>query len=197
MQLDVGARYRDDRMQFELMLYALNYDDRITSVFTGDVTPGGRDIVQSVNAADSKIRGAEAGIDVAINEELRASAVLNYTWGEQRIGGSPTEPADRVPPLTGRVTLTYDPGNNIRLDSWLRFAGDQDRLSVRDVRDVRIDPAGTSGWGILGARVSVDYRRGWQFSVGADNIFDKQYRIHGSGLDAPGRNFFASVRWTW
>ena len=79
----------------------------------------------------------------------------------------------------------------------MRFAGEQDRLSERDVRDVRIDPTGTSGWGILGLKAIWDYRSAWQLTVGVDNVLDKQYRVHGSGLDAPGRNVFASVRLTW
>jgi len=95
------------------------------------------------------------------------------------------------------LNIAYDPGSNFRIDGWLRFAGEQDRLSARDVRDVRIDPAGTSGWGILGARASWDYRDDWQITVGVDNILDKRYRAHGSGLDGPGRNASASIRRRW
>jgi outer membrane receptor protein involved in Fe transport len=197
VQIDAGARYRDERMQFEVMLYAMNYEDRITSVSTGAVTPEGRDIVQSVNAADSTIRGIEAGTDIDLGDAIRINALVNYTWGEQTVTGLPTEPADRIPPLSGSVTVSYDPGRDFVIDTWLRFAGEQDRLSERDVRDVRIDPAGTSGWGILGLRASWDYRSAWQFTLGIDNVLDKQYRVHGSGLDAPGRNVFASVRRAW
>ncbi len=85
----------------------------------------------------------------------------------------------------------------MRLDAWLRFAGEQDRLSARDVRDIRIDPDGSSGWGILGARGTWDFRGGWQFTAGIDNVFDKRYRVHGSGLDATGRNLMLSARKTW
>lgn len=194
VQLDAGVRHRSDSAQFELMIYALQYDDRITSVLTGDVTPEGRDIVQSVNAADSTLRGVEAGADFDLTESISVSAVLNYTWGEQRVAGSPTEPADRIPPLSGRLDIAYDAGSDVRLQGWLRFAGEQDRLSARDVRDVRIDPTGTSGWAILGAQASWDYRRDWQFTLGFDNLLDKRYRMHGSGLDAPGRNLSLSVR---
>ena len=195
-QFDAGVRRRTARSQVELMVYALNYDDRITSVLTGAVTPEGRDVVQSVNAADSTIHGVEAGADFEVTDNVTASAVLNYTWGEQRVTGSPAEPADRIPPLSGRLNIAYDPGGDFRIGGWLRFAGEQDRLSARDVRDVRIDPTGTSGWAILGARASWDYRD-WQFTLGLDNLLDKSYRAHGSGLDAPGRNLIVSVRRTW
>ena len=196
-QVDIGVRHRTARAQFEFMVYALHYDDRITSVLTGDVTPNGRDVVQSVNAADSTIRGIEAGADIELTDSIFASAVLNYTWGEQRLVGTLAEPADRIPPLSGRLNITYDPGGDYRIDGWLLFSAEQDRLSARDVGDVRIDPTGTSGWAILGARGSWDYRNNWQFTVGVDNVLDKRYRVHGSGLDAPGRNLSLSVRRIW
>lgn len=193
VQFDAGVRYSGDRARFEAMLYTLEYTDRITSVLTGDVTPEGRDVVQSVNAAESTIRGFEAGATVDLNASMTVNAVLNYTWSEQRVSGSPTEPGDRIPPLSGRLELSYDTGGDIRLGAWLKFASEQDRLSARDVRDVRIDPNGTGGWGILGARARWDVRGGWQFSLGVDNVLDKRYRVHGSGMDAPGRNLMVSV----
>jgi outer membrane receptor protein involved in Fe transport len=197
VQLDAGVRYSDDRARFELMIYTLDYDDRITSVLTGDVTPEGRDVVQSVNAADSTIRGLEGGAGFDISDTVSIEAVLNYTWAEQRISGSSAEAGDRIPPLSGRLNIGYDGGGNFMAEAWLRFAGEQDRLSARDVRDTRIDPNGTGGWGIMGARGGWDFRGGWSFTAGIDNVFDKRYRVHGSGLDAPGRNLMISLRKTF
>jgi len=196
-QADLGVRYRSDRTRFDLMVYALRYDDRMISVGTGDVTPDGRDVVQSVNAAESSIRGVEAGLDVRISDALSARAVLNYSWGEQEVSGDPAEPADRIPPLNGDFTLSYDAGGDYRLESWLRFADAQDRLSARDVRDSRIDPDGTPGWAVIGARLEKEYAQDWLLALSVDNLLDKRYRVHGSGLDAPGRNLTLSVRRLW
>jgi outer membrane receptor protein involved in Fe transport len=197
VQLDAGVRYSGDRARFEFMIYTLDYDDRITSVLTGDSTPEGRDIVQSVNAADSTIRGFEGGAGFDIGNAISVDAVVNYTWAEQRVSGLAAEAGDRIPPLSGRLNVSYDAGGVFRVDAWLRFAGEQDRLSARDVRDIRIDPNGTSGWGIAGLRGSWYFPADWQFTAGIDNIFDKRYRAHGSGLDAPGRNLMVSLRKTW
>ncbi len=196
-QADIGVRHRSDRVTFDLMIYALRYDDRITSIGTGNVTADGRDIVQSVNAAESSIRGLEAGLDVRLSDEISARAVLNYTWGEQQVSGNATEPAGRIPPLNGSVVLSYDAGGDYRLESWLRFAGNQDRLSARDVSDVRIDPEGTPGWVVIGARLQKSFAQDWLLSVSLDNLLDKHYRVHGSGLDASGRNLTIGVRRSW
>lgn len=197
VQTDVGVRRQTDRVKLDFMIYALRYEDRITSVGTGDVTPDGRDVVQSINAAESSIRGVEAGIDIRVSEAISIRAVLNHTWGEQEISGSDTEPAGRIPPLNGSFTVSYDGGGDYRMESWVRFASEQDRLSALDISDVRIDPAGTRGWASMGARIQRDYAQNWLLSLGFDNLLDKRYRVHGSGLDAPGRNLILSVRRRW
>ncbi len=196
-QADIGMRFRSDRVRFDLMMFGLRYRDRITSVGTGDVTLEGRDVVQSVNAAESSIRGVEAALDVRFSDIVRARAILNYTWGEQAVLGSDTEPAGRIPPLNGSVSLFYDVSSDYQIEGWVRFASDQDRLSARDVSDVRIDPQGTPGWAVIGARLQKEYAQHWRLTIALDNLLDKRFRVHGSGLDAPGRNLMISARYSW
>ena len=193
---DLGLRHRSARWQFEIMLFALRYSDRIVSVSTGEVTPDGRDIVQSVNAASSSIHGIEASVEADLTDRLSMHAVLNYTRGEQRID-SEEEAADRVPPLNGHLVFRYNLADRWQLDARLRAAARQDRLSNRDVGDPRIDPNGTAGWASFGASASWAGDNGWQVTISADNLADKQYRTHGSGIDAPGRNLTATIRRRW
>ena len=196
-QLDIGLRKRTDNIQLELMIYALQYDDRITSVLTGDVTADGRDVVQSVNAAESEIRGVEAGLNFDLSDRIRARAILNYTWGEEATGSDSPQAADRIPPLSGELSLQVDLSSRWSLESWLTVADRQDRLSDRDIRDSRIDPNGTSGWAIIGAEATWLPNALWKVGLKADNLLDKRYRVHGSGIDASGRNFSVTVRTTW
>jgi len=196
MQVDAGVRRNGNDWQFEFVAFALDYDDRITSVGTGETTPDGRDIVQSVNAADSRIYGFEAGIDWLLGERFDILANLRYTRGEQSVGNV-DEPADRIPPLSGRLSVKYTTGGPLTAVAWVEFADAQDRLSARDIRDVRIDPNGTPGWAAFGARADWRTPSGWSFGLGVDNLLDKRFRYHGSGIDAPGRNLSLSVRRTW
>ena len=193
---DIGLRHTSANWRFELVAFKLNYNDRITSVSTGNVTPDGRDIVQSVNAASSSIVGVETGLTAFLTPQIRLEAMLNYSRGEQQVADT-EEPADRVPPLNGRITLTYDRGDHWQFESWLVAAAAQDRLSARDVRDVRINPNGTPGWARTGASATWRNEAGWQVNLGVDNVFDKNYRTHGSGIDAPGRNISLTIRRQW
>ncbi|MDJ0907424.1 MAG: TonB-dependent receptor [Woeseiaceae bacterium] len=194
---DLGIRYRNSVADFAVSVYLLDYTDRITSVATGNVTPEGREITQSVNAASSEIHGVEATARVDIGSEWFVSANLTYTRGDQRIAGSAEEPADRVPPLSGVVEVEFAPESVFGFEAWASFAGSQDRLSARDVRDSRIDPNGTPGWASIGASAHWRPTDAWRVSLELANVFDAGYRVHGSGIDATGRNATLSARWSW
>jgi len=194
---DIGIRRHGDGWQAELFVYAMRYKDRITSILTGETTASGRDIVQSVNAATSEIRGAEAGVTIALGERAGLRGVVNYTYGNERVAGDAGEPADRIPPLAGRVMLTVEPRDGWRFDGWIASAMAQDRLSSRDIRDVRIDPSGTPGWASVGVNVGWRPPAGWRIDAGIDNVLDQQFRDHGSGIDAQGRNFRLDIRRDW
>jgi hemoglobin/transferrin/lactoferrin receptor protein len=197
LQGDVGLRMQKENWNAEIVLFAMDYDDRITSAFTGDVTEEGRDIVQSVNAARSTIQGIEARMEFVFSDSLTAAMALNAVRGEQQVTGGQMEPADRMPPVNGKIELGYDAGGEWRIDAWARFAAAQDRLSARDIRDNRINPDGTPGWGVIGIQLIVDAGESWRISLRGDNLLDKRYRMHGSGLDGVGRNLSVTIEKTW
>ncbi|MFT5059140.1 MAG: hemoglobin/transferrin/lactoferrin receptor protein, partial [Planctomycetota bacterium] len=56
-----------------------------------------------------------------------------------------------------------------------------------DVSDPRIDPAGTAGWLTWNAEVWGDIGPNSTWRLGLLNLMDKNYRVHGSGISAPGQ----------
>jgi len=197
LQGDFGVRMLSDAWNAELVAFSMRYYDRITTVLTGAITPSGRDVVQSVNGAVSSIQGIEVDVVHAWSDRISSRLILTYTHGTQHLQGAADEPADRIPPLNGRLLFSYEPSSQFSFESWLSFADSQSRLSARDIRDVRIDPNGTAGWGVLGARATWWRSSGLEISAGVDNALDNRYRMHGSGIDSIGRNFFVSLRRVW
>ena len=179
------------------MLFALHYTDRITSVLTGAVTPAGRDVVQSRNVESADIHGIEAAAHFVLSASTTADLVVNYTRGEQEEAGSQVFPADRIPPLNGRLSMRHVVSDSLSVESYLLFASGQDRLSPRDIRDVRINPNGTAGWLTLNLAAIWRPADGWQIVASVENIFDKRYRVHGSGVDSAGRNLILSLHKLW
>lgn len=170
------------------MAYVVDYSNRISSVLTGEITPAGRQVVQNRNIASATIYGMEAGGEFDLSDRTRLRAVLNYTRGEEKEADAGTTPGDRIPPLNGAVSLPIALSEALKIEPWMEFAAEQDRLSPRDVRDSRINPEGTPGWATLNLKASWQSAAGWRLMLAVENILDKRYRIHGSGIDAPGRN---------
>jgi len=196
-QLDAGIRGRTDRSKTELIFYWLHYRDRITSVLTGAVTPDGRDIVQSQNLSETDIWGIEAAANFAFRDNLNLDAIVNFARGEDKASGSAAAPADRIPPLNGRIGLRYERNEQLTVEPYIVFADSQTRLSPRDIRDVRIDPNGTSGWLTANIRAFWHLDDRWRVTVSLENLFDEQFRHHGSGIDANGRNFSVVFETRW
>ena len=146
-------------------------------------------MVQGDNLNEAELYGIESGFRY-LHGDVEYYAVINYTRGDEDDGGV-TVPADRIPPLNGRLGLVYRPNDLLRFEPYLDFADRQDRLSPRDVGDPRIDPFGTAGWGTLNLLLSWQATDTAEFGLRLQNLGDKNYREHGSGIDAPGRNLGA------
>jgi len=185
---DFGFKMASARWQVEAFAWYADYRDKISSRLTGEVTPEGRLVVRSDNLNEARLYGFESGLRYLAKPGLQLYAVANYTRGEESEPGSVTTPADRIPPLNGRLGLVWQANERWRVEPYLDFADAQNRLSPRDLADPRINPLGTAGWGTVNLLVSWQARERLEFGLKLQNLADKGYREHGSGIDAPGRN---------
>ena len=89
----------------------------------------------------------------------------------------------RIPPAQGVIGLRWrdrDMRNWFDIYTWL--AGRQNRLSERDIRDSRIPPGGTPGFAIVNVNLGVQLGENDQLTLGVENLFNKTYKVHGSGV---------------
>ena len=194
---DLGIKLETDRLELEVFAFYLDYSDKITSVYTGEVTDDGRNIVRSENRNKVEIYGLEAGTYWAARDDLSIFAVLNYTRGEEYADLGLAFPADRIPPLNGKLGLEYFFTENWRIEPYILFAGRQDRLSPHDVRDPRIDPMGTDGWTTLNLLADWQATPSVQLGLRLENLSNEYYREHASGIDAAGRNIGVWVNYSF
>jgi len=184
---DIGVKHSGERWEAEIFAWYADYRDKISSRFTGEVTPQGRLVVQSDNLNEATLYGLESGFRYIVNDRLEYYAVVNYTRGEESSDGL-TVPADRIPPLNGRLGLVWQPLERVRVEPFMDFASAQNRLSPRDEGDPRIDPNGTPGYGTLNLLLTWQATERLAAGLRLENLGDKRYREHGSGIDAAGRN---------
>jgi hemoglobin/transferrin/lactoferrin receptor protein len=78
-------------------------------------------------------------------------------------------------------------------EAWVWAVGRSDELSLRDELDTsRIPQDGTPGFATSGLTWSKVIRAGNTLTVSLENLFDKDYRVHGSGLNGAGRNLIVA-----
>ncbi|HVF34333.1 MAG TPA: TonB-dependent receptor, partial [Candidatus Saccharimonadia bacterium] len=192
--LDIGFKHGGERWAAEAFAFASRYEDKITSVLTGETTQTGRLVVQSRNATKLELRGVEAGLRGSPRDDLDVYASATYTRGDEAIAAD-EYPADRIPPLFGKLGARWRASDRVTLEGYAYYAARQDRLSPRDAVDPRIDPEGTAGWVTWNARVAYRASDAIDMSLRLENIGDRGYREHGSGLDEPGFNAIVGIDW--
>lgn len=99
----------------------------------------------------------------------------------------------RVPPLNGQLSVRW---RHRRADAELRWraAAHQNRLAPGDRDDHRIAPGGTPEWHVVDIRGGYAFTPALQALARVGNVFDRAYRIHGSGIDGMGRHLSLSLR---
>jgi TonB-dependent heme/hemoglobin receptor len=194
---DFGFKMQSARWYAEAIGYVSDYRDKITTVLTGEVTADGRDIVQNQNVNELRLYGAELDARYYHSDRLELYGALNYTIGDETFEDGSVVPADRIPPLNGRVGAHYALSQSVWIEGYTRFAARQDRLSDRDRDDPRIDPNGTPGWVTLNLRAGWQPGDRWSLQFGLENLLDENYREHGSGIDAPGISANVGLRATF
>ncbi len=152
------------------------------------------------NSGKGYVHGLETELWTDLFRQLRIEGAFTLMYGE--VDGYPTsmaeavrEPISRLMPPTGHISATWKPKTiPLRLVVSGSAATKQDLLSSSDKRDPqRIPPDGTPSY------YTVNIGAGWKFFKSAeatimiDNLMNKAYRIHGSGLNEPGRSFLMAL----
>ncbi|MGH2726302.1 MAG: TonB-dependent receptor, partial [Actinomycetota bacterium] len=190
---DVGVKVRFERATAELFAFRSRIDDKIRDVPTGETTPEGRTVVLAANLDRVLLYGFEAGLRFWPKEETELFGSLAYTYGEEELPDGREVPADLIPPLQGQIGALSRVLPTLAVDGFVRFAGPQTRLSDEDREDPRIDPNGTDAWFTLNAGLEWQMAPWLATRLRIENLLDRAYREHGSGIDAAGVNVIVAL----
>lgn len=188
---DTGLKFRTGKLAGELSGFYASYEDRITLVNPavangeqGCTEAGG--CAQNRNIAEASYYGFEGALRYRLTPRLSGRASLNYTWAEQKNNGL-TEPGNRIPPLNGLLALAWQPLPTLEIEPSLWFNDSQHRLDTTDKADNRIANGGTAGFAVLNLAGRWTLSEQLRLQLFGENLLDKSYREHGSGIDARGR----------
>ncbi len=197
--LEVGAKQADAQTRGQAALAVAWYQDLLTNEFV--FSSGGTDYYVVDNAGRAVIASAEFALERTVIDcdanGLRHDARMQAAASVGR-NRSDEEPVSKIPApeaLLGWRLAATGGDRPWWAESFVRGALAQRRLAAVDEADPRIPEDGTPAWWTLNLRAGVELTRATTLTLGLENLFNRRYRLHGSGLDAPGRNFAVAFEW--
>lgn len=200
-QLDMGAKYSDEKTNAWISAYVGRVDDFI--LFRYSASNPRMSQVENVNAL---IMGGELGIAQKLSDEWKADASLAYAWGENRTDG---KALPQMPPLETRFGLSWKKGD-WTTTGLMRVVSRQSRVAINDGNVVGKDFSKSAGFTLFSLNTAYKVNESVKLSAGVDNLFDKTYSEHlnlagnsGFGyssnvpVNEPGRTFWAKVNVTF
>jgi hemoglobin/transferrin/lactoferrin receptor protein len=199
LAFELGAKGQGERFAVRFSAFYTMISDQITRTPTGALTPDGDVIVTKTNVGDGYIFGAEIEGSYRIHPQWTLFGSLTAMDGrvDTYATSAPVVTRDyvsRIMPVTTQLGARWEhPRDGLWFEAYILMAAAADHLSPGDEGDTqRIPPGGTPGYAV------VNLLLGWSFSpkanvvMGIENLFDKSYRVHGSGSNMPGLNALVS-----
>jgi hemoglobin/transferrin/lactoferrin receptor protein len=200
---EVGLKTRTAKHALQFALYYTDIRDMIIRTPTGRTIEGENEVTKK-NSGDGYVCGAELAARYWFTPQW--SAKLAGSWMEGKVDTYPTSTTQkeedyisRLMPPTAHLALRWESGNG---RCWIEASSDMaakaDKLSDRDKSDTqRIPPGGTPGYIVFNLNGGVKLNDIIALTAACENIADEDYRIHGSGVNEPGRNFELALNVTF
>jgi outer membrane receptor protein involved in Fe transport len=188
-QYQLGYKYQGKKLRGEIYLYRNELYNLIVRNRVGGDSIEGYPVYQKENVERAYIQGFETALDYTLSSAWSFAGSLTYTYGQNI---TKNEPVRRIPPLFGRLLVEYKKSTWWCNVEWLA-AAKQDRLAQGDMDDNRIPAGGTPGWNIF--NINTGYT--WRFleaDLRLQNLLNKDYRYHGSGVNGYGRSAIFTLK---
>lgn len=191
---EVGGKVLWGGLSAEATYHYTIVDDLIVRSPTGAMIMGDAVVTKS-NVGDGHMQGVEirARYDFCENWWVFGS----FQWFDGQHDTFPTsapvasrEGFSKMPPLGGTFGFGWRTNDRkFYARAWAVMTADQERLNTRDRADrTRIPPRGTPGYVTLNAEAGYQISPNSNVFLSIENILDKNYRQHGSGVQEPGVN---------
>ncbi|WP_268034637.1 TonB-dependent receptor plug domain-containing protein [Algoriphagus sp. PAP.12] len=175
--------------------YLLNGQDSI--LYQGELSQ-----VQAMqNAAQARVYGLQAGIEVQLTSKLTFNSDINFQRGEEELDDGTTSPSRHAAPTFGVSRLTYA-FKKLQVQFYAQYQGERsfdklpeeekgkDEIYAKDSNGNNYAPA----WHTLNLKASYSLFDFLKVNAGLENITDQRYRPYSSGISGAGRNWVLSLK---
>jgi hemoglobin/transferrin/lactoferrin receptor protein len=203
---DLGFRARYPAWEVSAFGFYTRLQDFIIRVPAGDVLGDPAVDFTKDNVSDGWIYGFEVSAVYRFTEEVSFLGAWGYAKGRSDqilAGGVEKErPLGKMQPWTMVLGARYEPKESgFWIEGLATIVDRQSHLSAAEDGTSGVTPDsqriplkhGTPGYTVYTLRGGYRVHEHLSTSVAVENITDKDYRHHGSGVNEPGTNFIASL----
>jgi hemoglobin/transferrin/lactoferrin receptor protein len=201
LSYEIGSRWGDEELwQVEAWIFRTDIKNMIIRAPSGVILPDGDVEVTKKNAGRGYIQGAEVEGFLRLTEFYSVGGNYTFHWGD--LEAYPTsesqtkrEPLSRVMPATLNLNARIESqSEGFWAEVLYTLVRRQDRLSASDRLDSqRIPPGGSPGYKTYSLRAGGAILNRAKLSLALENILNEDYRVLGSGVNEPGRNFVVTI----
>lgn len=150
-----------------------------------------------VNAKNANLYGISLNLGLSVSSSFSFKSDFTYMKGEDNEGF----PIRHIPPFYGGLHIMFEK-TIIKADLYALYNGEisNENLSPEEQSKLHMYELDQNGlpyspsWYSLNFKTSVQASKKLTLNGGVENILDHRYRPYSSGIVAPGRNFFFSIK---
>lgn len=195
LRIDVTGYYTILKNALVRRDFQLNGQDSI--VYDGTLSQ-----VQAIqNAAEAKVYGIQAGLEIKLPKGFSLLSDLNYQVGEEELENGTASPLRHAAPMFGISKLNFH-YHKLSMQFYATYQGERkhEDLPEEEKAKTEIYAKDANGknyapsWYTINFKAMYDLTNQLTVNAGIENLTDQRYRSYSSGLSAPGRNFIISLR---
>ncbi len=167
-----------------------NGEDSI--IYSGELS----EVKMPVNAVSAYLYGLTGRIEAELTNMISLTSTLTYTYGRIETDTTPY-PLDHIPPLYGKTSVNVQAkkfrGEFYALYNGWKHIEDYNIIGGEDNEQYATED-GMPSWYTLNIKASYSINDMFHVQAGVENITDYHYRVSASGISAPGRSIYLTLR---
>lgn len=191
-----------DKFEIELSGFYTRFTNYLTvepALFNGEdsILYDGElsEVLSSANGGKAYLYGMNAGIDASLTNRFSIATYITYTYGRLETDTTAV-PLDHIPPLYGKTALHYKT-EKLHVEFYALYNGwkrIEDYSASGEDNEQYATAEGMPAWYTLNLKCAYQFANWLTAEGGCENILDRNYRVFASGISAPGRNIYLTLR---
>ena len=203
---DAGFKVETKSFEFENTFFYTKFTNAIVTdkfLFNGQSTVIFNGVSSQVVANQNKraafVTGFSSKMKINFTNNFHFDASVNYSIGRIINDDRTENPLDHISPLFGKLGFNYA-NKHFGAELFMLFNGrkpiDEFNAGGED-NQIYATIDGSPSWQTYNFKASIAVAKQLTFFTGVENILDIQYRTFSSGINAPGRNFYAAAKYSF